>query len=435
VDFAVAILVAALLNGVVVALLRSAYRDDFFRPVALASLGTMALRSTIALFLSLHYQDVSFARQVWGDSGLYDAMGAAVAEAWSHGGSASSWALALEGRVNSGFIYFVAAVYYVFGRNTLLVQLLNATLGSLTAIVILELGLLIYDRRTAFRAMLLTAFFPQVIFWSAALYKDAAVMLCIALNILALLRLKSRIRVRDLVLYSATAAALVWLRFYIFSAIAIATLSGFLVRQGRRPLLALTAQFAAVLAVIVLLLLTPAGNELLTTTHFFDLQQLQISRFDLAASAKSGFASDADVSTLRGVLSVLPAGVANLLLAPFPWKVMGLRQALALPDVLVWYALLPALVYGLVSAVRFRLSQTMPILVFTTTLTLAYGAFLGNAGTAYRQRTQVMIFYFLFIADGLERRRAKRLETEEGMDSTGPEPRPRLASELPAAPT
>jgi hypothetical protein len=132
---------------------------------------------------------------------------------------------------------------------------------------------------------------------------------------------------------------------------------------------------------------------------------------------------------------VLPAGVSNLLLAPFPWKVMGLRQALALPDVLVWYALLPALVYGLVSAVRFRLSQTMPILVFTTTLTLAYGAFLGNAGTAYRQRTQVMIFYFLFIADGLERRRAKRLETEEGMDSTGPEPRPRLASELPAAPT
>jgi hypothetical protein len=123
--------------------------------------------------------------------------------------------------------------------------------------------------------------------------------------------------------------------------------------------------------------------------------------------------------------------VANLLLAPFPWKVIGLRQALALPDVLVWYALLPSLVYGLVSAVRFRLGQTMPILVFTTTLTLAYGAFLGNAGTAYRQRTQVMIFYFLFIADGLERRRAKRLRREE--DAGAPELDERVRSALPAA--
>ena len=56
----------------------------------------------------------------------------------------------------------------------------------------------------------------------------------------------------------------------------------------------------------------------------------------------------------------------------------------------------------------------MPILVFTTALTLpAYGAFLGNVGTAYRQRTQMfrrqaatwMMFYFLFIADGLHRKR------------------------------
>jgi 4-amino-4-deoxy-L-arabinose transferase-like glycosyltransferase len=332
--------------------------------------------------------------------------------------------------VNSGFIYFVAAVYFVFGRNTLLVQFLNATLGGLTSIVILELGLLIYDRRTAFRAMLLTAFFPQVIFWSAALYKDAAVMLCIATNILALLRLKSRVTVRDLLLYAATAGALVWLRFYIFAAVAVATLSGFVVRQGRRPLLALASQFVAVASLLVLLLLTPTGKELLTTTQFFNLQQLQLSRFDLALSARSGFAAEADVSTVHGVLSVLPSGVANLLLAPFPWKVIGLRQALALPDVLVWYALLPSLVYGLVSAVRFRLGQTMPILVFTTTLTLAYGAFLGNAGTAYRQRTQVMIFYFLFIADGLERRRAKRLRREE--DAGAPELDQRVSSALPA---
>jgi hypothetical protein len=126
------------------------------------------------------------------------------------------------------------------------------------------------------------------------------------------------------------------------------------------------------------------------------------------------------VSTASGLLKVLPLGVAYLLFAPFPWTVSSFRQLLSLPDILVWYALMPALVRGLRSAIKDRLGQTLPILVFTAALTVAYGAFLGNAGTAYRQRTQVMMFYFLFIADGLKRQRLSDV-SEESL-----EPRPVL---------
>jgi len=93
---------------------------------------------------------------------------------------------------------------------------------------------------------------------------------------------------------------------------------------------------------------------------------------------------------------------------------VGLRQALALPDVLLWYALVPSLIRGVV-ACRRRLRQTIPILVFTASLTLAYGTFLGNVGTAYRQRTQVMMFYFLFAADGLHRRRREGVPDERAL--------------------
>ena len=138
-------------------------------------------------------------------------------------------------------------------------------------------------------------------------------------------------------------------------------------------------------------------------SRFLDLQLLNSSRVDLAR-AGSGFAATADVSTVGGILTVLPLGLAHILFAPFPWTIVNLRQALALPDVLMWYALVPALIRGIFYAHR-RLRETMPILVFTTALTLAYSAFLGNAGTAYRQRTQVMMFYFLFVADGIHRRK------------------------------
>ena len=50
-----------------------------------------------------------------------------------------------------------------------------------------------------------------------------------------------------------------------------------------------------------------------------------------------------------------------------------------------------------------------PILIFTVMLSLGYSIFQGNVGTAYRQRTQVTMFYFILMAAGVvERRRARQ---------------------------
>ncbi|HLA12397.1 MAG TPA: hypothetical protein VJ023_17555, partial [Pyrinomonadaceae bacterium] len=53
-----------------------------------------------------------------------------------------------------------------------------------------------------------------------------------------------------------------------------------------------------------------------------------------------------------------------------------------------------------------------PILIFTVMLSLAYSVFQGNVGTAYRQRAQLLVFYFIFVAVGyvlmLERREERK---------------------------
>jgi len=399
----VAIAVAIILNLLILLFLQKRYDPELYRVVALTYTGTVLLRYALATYMWMNHSEGHFSLALWGDSETYDFFGAAIADSWSHGTSIHSWTSTVEGKVNRGFIYFVAGVYYLFGRNVILVQFLNGIIGALTPIVILELGLLLYERRVAMTAMLLTAFFPQMIFWSAALYKDPAVMLAIAANILAVFRLRLRMSAYWVAVYLATAAALVFLRFYIFYAIGAATLAGMLMRHRRGMVLGLATQVVLIAGLISLFLYTPVGQEMLMNSRFLDLQLLNLSRMDLAR-AGSGFAATADVSTVSGILTVLPLGVAYLLFAPFPWSIVNLRQALALPDVLMWYALVPALIRGILYAHR-RLRETMPILIFTTALTLAYGAFLGNAGTAYRQRTQVMMFYFLFVADGIHRRR------------------------------
>src|SRR4029453_12977488 len=100
-------------------------------------------------------------------------------------------------------------------------------------------------------------------------------------------------------------------------------------------------------------------------------------------------------STPMGAVSALPIGLIYLLFAPFPWAVSGLRQALVLPETIVWYALMPAFVRGLVVALRRQFGHVLPIVVFAASLTLAYALMQGNVGTAYRQRTQVTMFFFI----------------------------------------
>jgi hypothetical protein len=115
-----------------------------------------------------------------------------------------------------------------------------------------------------------------------------------------------------------------------------------------------------------------------------------------------------------------------LLFAPFPWAVSGLRQALILPETLVWYALMPAFARGLRLAIKRQLRNVLPIIVFAASLTVAYALMQGNVGTAYRQRTQVTMFFFIFMGVGLVDRRREREATVASVGRPvwqGPAPR------------
>src|SRR4030095_2660072 len=100
------------------------------------------------------------------------------------------------------------------------------------------------------------------------------------------------------------------------------------------------------------------------------------------------------------------------LFAPFPWQIISLRQSITLPEMIIWWASFPMLVLGFWFSIRYRLRMISPILIFTVMLSLAYSVFQGNVGTAYRQRSQLLVFYFIFVAVGyvlmLEKREEKK---------------------------
>jgi hypothetical protein len=141
-------------------------------------------------------------------------------------------------------------------------------------------------------------------------------------------------------------------------------------------------------------------NATIEYETFGSLKRVQSSRSDLARAAGSGFNEEVDVSSTEGALSALPTGFAYLMFAPFPWQAANFRQAITIPEVLIWWSMIPLVILGLIYTVRHRLRNAFPVLIFSLLLTLAYSIFQGNVGTAYRQRTQIQVFLFIFIGVG-----------------------------------
>jgi len=367
---------------------------------------SILIRSSLAIMLNIFADNSAFAAAFWGDSGTYDIAGYQLALNWS--GEAVSSVYLSTAVSGYGWAYFVGAVYSLVGRNQLLVQLINGVIGSVTVVVIYVIATRLFDRAVGRWAALFMAFFPQMIFWSTGMYKDPATLLCIAASMYAVLRLRERLSLGMIALFVGAVLALVTLRFYIAYFVGFAALATFLFGQRRGAARMLGTYTLLIGALFGALNFAVKRETLERQATYMTLDRLQTTREDQATYGKSGFGREYDVSTPTGALTALPTGLMYLLFAPFPWAVSGLRQALVLPETLVWYALMPAFARGLVYTVRYRLRNALPILVFAATLTVAYALMQGNIGTAYRQRTQITMFFFIFMGVGLAERRRQR---------------------------
>ena len=341
----------------------------------------------------------------WGGDKYYQS----VANQFVRSGEGSGW----------GMVYLVAAVYAVVGRNMLAVQLMNSVFGAATAVVIYLCAQQVFkNSRVARIAGIAVAFYPSLVLWSAQGLKDGPIVFCLALAILCTLKLGEKLA-KYIVVLVLVLLSLVALRFYVFYMICVAIAGAFVIGMQQVTATSFARQFTAV--ILLGLALTYIGVTRSATANFErygNMNQLQRSRNDQARSAESGFGRDVDVSSTSGAISTIPMGVLYLLFAPFPWQITSLRQSITLPEMIVWWASFPMLVLGLWFAIKYRLRMISPILIFTVMLTLAYSVFQGNVGTAYRQRAQLLVFYFIFVAVGFvlmkeKREERKRREIEE----------------------
>ncbi len=351
-----------------------------------------------------------------GDANTYDSLGYMLMKVWEGEVYDTTYA-AIVGpflRRNWGMLYLVGFIYSVVGRNMLAVQFFNAVVGAATAPVIFLCAQHIFGNLRVSRiAAYFVAFFPSLVLWSSQGLKDGPIVFLLAVTMLVTLKLGERLEVKGVVALVVALFCLLSFRFYIFYMAAAAITGSFIIGMRPQSTRSIIRQFIVILGIGVALaalgVRQTASDQL---GYYGDLERVQISRNDLAR-AQSGFASDIDVSTTSGALTVIPVGMLYLLFAPFPWQLANLRQSITLPEMVVWWCSFPLLVLGVWFTLKYRLRQALPIMIFTTMLTIGYSIFQGNVGTAYRQRSQILVFYFIFVAVGFVLLRERREDRQQ----------------------
>jgi len=338
-----------------------------------------------------------------GDAGTYDGYGFIVMESWfgrtSDLVSEDSVALRLSG-IGRGMLYLVAAIYAIVGRNILAAQFFCAVVGAAIAPLLYVCSFKIFNNvRVSKVSAILAAVFPAFVIWTGQLLKDGLIIFLIVLAITMVIQLQKKFSYISLAVLLFSMVGIISLRFYIFYMISLAVVGTFIVgfKGSSQSILARILMLGVIGVGLTYLGVIRSANA--DFDKFGSLARIQNSREGLA-SADSGFAKDIDVSTTEGAITAIPIGLVYLFLAPFPWSLANLRQAITLPDIIVWYASIPFLIYGLMYSIKHRLRPALGILIFSVMLSLGYSLFQGNVGTAYRQRCQIQVFLFIFVGVG-----------------------------------
>jgi hypothetical protein len=365
----------------------------------------LALRWAVAFYLSLTNKVYYFAPDVR----TYDEVGRSLALAWRGlGPSDSPWLMSYISLQRSGWgmFYYVGSVYYALGENQLAVQLINCAIGAAACVAVYKVTLLIYpEQRVARVAAVMAALSPSMILWSVQVMKDGLIVLSLCLCALYALKLRNRFKLKDLALLLVSLFCLFSLRHYAFYIMFVAIAGSLLFTSKRFTPVRMAQGAVAVLLLGFTLAYLGAGD---VPQEIFNLKGVQASRAWAATAGSTGFGGDVDITDPKAALGFLPIGLLYVLFAPFPWMMTSLKHLITLPELIIWWALVPMLVKGYWHAVRHRLKESLAICVFTVGLTLTYALFQTNVGTAYRHRSQLYVFFFIFISIGLELRRAAR---------------------------
>ena len=302
--------------------------------------------------------------------------------------------------------YINGFFHYVLGEPTVGAAVLNVFAGTWTVILTFLIGREMLNERVGKVAAVLVAIYPSLILWSVLNIRDALTTTLVAFVVLVAIRAGRGARLRKLAILVGGVLALSTFRDYMGMVVLAGIAMGYAaaVRRGRVG----TTLVAGTVVTLILVLTAVRFGVFSVEVIEQPLATASQLRAGLQQGAGSAFGAGFETQTVGGALRFLPLGLAFFLFAPFPWAITSTLQLVTLPEVLVWYGLMPFTVMGFRSVMGSRSRQSLVVISVLMVVLTTYALVEGNFGTAYRHRAQVMPLFFLFTAAGAVRFKLRR---------------------------
>jgi len=350
------------------------------------------------------------------DALYYYQAGIAIAQEWLASGSSVTFtAMMRESNVHHAWgVILLITFFSVLGnglKSMPILMVLYALITSWAPVITYKIARVLgIAPASSFIAALLVVFSPCFAFWGGTLYKDGLVFLVLNLIVYHTLLLQKRLRVFSIAIIVLLMFYLLTLRFYMPIFLLPSLGLGLLLGHRRKdanaasrptPLFAVLLKQGLIiifLAAILTMLGLYKRIEAMIPMGINDmLQNAQGVRDDFSRRALSGYLVGADLSSLVSMLKYLPTGVAYFLTVPFPWQLGSMRQNLIWPEMIFWLPLYPVILLGMKRGLRLNFQGSVLLMTITIIMSCGYGLYVGNVGTAYRMRSQIWLFWVIFV--------------------------------------
>jgi hypothetical protein len=286
-------------------------------------------------------------------------------------------------------VFILAVQRNVFGSPELA---LRVTQVGIAVVGLVLLAAAVYElagARASVLAMWLLALEPASIFFSSLLHKEANLMLAIGLIALGGAKIWKRQEIGALIPIVIGCLIAVATRHYagwfLIAASAAAVLHAGLRAENRAAIRSLS-----LVAMVVLFAAVAAPTVLSASTNESLQKNLQPSQEANASDNSNLKLEQVDFSTRGAIVVNLPRRIPDVLLRPFPWQLGNLSQGIGIFGTIAAYL---AFFFLIREGIRRRgeiMTRAGPLIYLGFFLLIAYSLSAGNAGTAFRYRTQIV---------------------------------------------
>ncbi len=310
-----------------------------------------------------------------------------------------------------GFYYLLAGLYRVFGPYRVAGLAVNALLSAALVPLMYDTTRRLFGSEAARCVPPLIVLVPNLLIFSSQLLKEAAILFLIAVVINSAARLSERFSFVSLILLGSAVTLLLTFRAWV----ALVLLAGVLasVGIGRRDVIAGLGAGMSAAAVIAAALAFGVGYSGYKAASKSSLEEANQMRRNTSIGVGSGFDAEADVSNPVAAISYLPRGLTTFALGPFPWQIGRATQLAVVPDLLVWWSLIPSLWRGVRQGSSMIGRRILVLVLPALTVSALVALSVGNFGTIVRERAQPLLILVPLIALGLAMRSKVTAERSE----------------------